>query len=96
MTTEIKDCFNPNHEELEAALIVRDKKIERLECDLVKERTISSSYEDRAMRIIVRWMMNRSYATGPGDTITDLLNELDWQAQERGWKTHRRLKRRNL
>ena len=52
--------------------------------------------EDAAMRIIVRWMMNRSYATGPGDTITDLLNELDWQAQERGWKTHRRLKRRNL
>ena len=46
--------------------------------------------EDAAMRIIVRWMMNRSYATGHGDSITDLLNELDWQAQERGrlgqWK----------
>ena len=40
--------------------------------------------EDAAMRIIVRWMMNRSYATGHGDSITDLLNELDWQAQERG------------
>lgn len=46
--------------------------------------------DDPAMKLIVRWMMNRGYATGHGDSITDLLNELDWQAQERGrlgqWK----------
>lgn len=28
------------------------------------------------------WMMQRGYATGHGDTIEDLLEELDWQARE--------------
>ncbi len=30
------------------------------------------------------WMMKRSYATGHGETIEDLLGELDWQIAE-GW-----------
>jgi hypothetical protein len=30
------------------------------------------------------WMMQRSYATGHGDTTEDLLAELDWQIVE-GW-----------
>jgi hypothetical protein len=32
---------------------------------------------------VARWMMDRGYATGHGDTIEDLLGELEWQAMER-------------
>jgi hypothetical protein len=31
---------------------------------------------------VARWMMERGYATGHGDTIEDLLTELDWQIAE--------------
>jgi hypothetical protein len=31
---------------------------------------------------VARWMMGRGYATGHGDTIEDLLQELDWQIAE--------------
>ncbi len=33
---------------------------------------------------VAQWMMRRSYATGHGDTIEDLLQQLDWQILE-GW-----------
>ena len=32
---------------------------------------------------VAAWMIQRGYATGHGDTIEDLLNELDWQIVER-------------
>ena len=32
---------------------------------------------------VARWMMERGYATGHGDTVEDLLREIDWQAAER-------------
>ena len=32
---------------------------------------------------VVQWMLERSYATGHGDTIEDLLGELEWQINER-------------
>ena len=31
---------------------------------------------------VAAWMMARGYATGHGDTIEDLLKELDWQIRE--------------
>ena len=33
--------------------------------------------------IVAAWMLACSYATGPGDTIADLLKELLWQIDER-------------
>ncbi len=33
---------------------------------------------------VAQWMMQRGYATGHGDTLEDLLQELDWQILE-GW-----------
>lgn len=33
---------------------------------------------------VVNWMRERSYATGHGDSVEDLLKELEWQAKERG------------
>jgi SOS response regulatory protein OraA/RecX len=32
---------------------------------------------------VARWMVERGYATGHGDTIEDLLKELEWQVAER-------------
>ena len=32
---------------------------------------------------VSQWMMDKGYATGHGDTIEDLLKELEWQAVER-------------
>ena len=32
---------------------------------------------------LAKWMISRGYATGRGDTIEDLLRELDWQIEER-------------
>ena len=34
-------------------------------------------------RKVAQWMMDRGYATGHGDTVEDLLKELDWQIEER-------------
>ncbi len=31
---------------------------------------------------IAKWMIDRGYATGHGDTIEDLLKELEWQIRE--------------
>ncbi len=31
---------------------------------------------------LAAWMIERGYATGHGDTIEDLLQELDWQVRE--------------
>ena len=32
---------------------------------------------------LAAWMMQRGYATGHGDSIEDMLQELDWQIRER-------------
>lgn len=32
---------------------------------------------------VARWMISKSYATGHGDTVEDLLKELEWQVGER-------------
>jgi hypothetical protein len=34
---------------------------------------------------VANWMLERSYATGHGDTIEELLKELEWQATEKPW-----------
>ena len=31
---------------------------------------------------VAQWMIRRSYATGHGDTVEDLLKELEWQVAE--------------
>jgi flagellar motor switch protein FliG len=32
---------------------------------------------------VAQWMIDRSYATGHGDTVEDLLKELEWQVADR-------------
>lgn len=36
---------------------------------------------------LAAWMMERGYSTGHGDTIEDMLKELDWQIRESERKT---------
>lgn len=38
---------------------------------------------DESQRVAL-WMASQGYATGHGDTIEDMLGELEWQAKERG------------
>jgi hypothetical protein len=33
---------------------------------------------------VAKWMISNGYATGHGDTVEDMLGELEWQAKERG------------
>lgn len=40
--------------------------------------------EGFAREEVARWMIGRGYATGHGDSLGDLLAELEWQAAERG------------
>lgn len=35
------------------------------------------------LETLARWMIQRGYATGHGDTVEDLLVELEWQVAER-------------
>jgi hypothetical protein len=39
-----------------------------------------NNYTDKEK--LARWMLRHSFATGHGDTIDDLLKELDWQIEE--------------
>lgn len=32
---------------------------------------------------VAQWMMDKGYATGHGDSVVDLLQELEWQVAER-------------
>jgi len=35
------------------------------------------------LNVYLRWIIHKGYATGHGDTIEDLLTELEWQVAER-------------
>ena len=39
---------------------------------------------------VAQWMMAQGYATGHGDTVEDLLKELEWQIEDRINKDHLR------
>ena len=51
-----------------------------------KQIEIAQAYErgwNAALAQLAAWMTRQGYATGHGDSIEDLLQELDWQVQER-------------
>lgn len=45
-----------------------------------------------AREALAQWMLKNSYATGHGDTIEDLLSELDWQHTYRIGKLEAKLR----
>lgn len=46
--------------------------------------TLNANTEAEPAAAVANWMITHSYATGHGDTIEDMLGELEWQAKERG------------
>ena len=49
--------------------------VEQLECFA---RLVAQAERNK----VAQWMIQRSYATGHGDTVEDLLKELEWQVKE--------------
>jgi RNA polymerase-binding transcription factor DksA len=43
---------------------------------------------DEARESLARWMLDNSFATGHGDTISDLISELKFQLEEQKARTH--------
>jgi hypothetical protein len=48
--------------------------------DALRERLAQPEQEREK---VAHWMVERGYATGHGDTVEDLLKELEWQVAER-------------
>jgi len=38
---------------------------------------------EKEREIVANWIMNKGFATGHGDSIVDLLDQLEWQVAER-------------
>lgn len=50
-------------------------------CNLVEEQSAAAERKDEREKV-AQWMIQRSYATGHGDTTEDLLAELERQVRE--------------
>ena len=51
--------------------------------DKIVMRAGQYDFEAFGREVVARWMMENGYATGHGDTVGDMLKELDWQVRER-------------
>ena len=59
------------------------KILTRAEWELSVAEAWSKAIESGLRETVAEWMIERSYATGHGDTVEDLLKELEWQIRER-------------
>ena len=86
--------FQFRTEELErfAALVAAEKEQQMIrdgyrQCAKGQRTTQFCGLLDAAVKAerekVVAWMRSKSYATGHGDTVEDLLKELEWQVAER-------------
>ena len=55
-------------------------QMRRKEESLVRFAALVAAHEREK---VAAWMMRQGYATGHGDTVEDLLKELEWQIRER-------------
>jgi hypothetical protein len=39
--------------------------------------------QDESIELVANWIMDRGFATGHGDSIVDLLDQLEWQIAEK-------------
>lgn len=51
-------------------------------CNLIDIERFAALVAAAERERVAHWMMGRGYATGHGDTIEDLLHELEWQIRE--------------
>ena len=52
-------------------------------CNLINIEHFAELVADAEREKLAAWMMSQGYATGHGDTVEDLLKELEWQIAER-------------
>lgn len=56
-------------------------------CNLYTEAALQSAREEGARlerEKVAAWMIDGGYATGHGDTVEDLLREMEWHCKEKG------------
>jgi hypothetical protein len=53
-----------------------------LDCDEEVLRLVISAIETER-EAVANWLMRKGFATGHGDSIVDMLDELEWQVAER-------------
>ena len=51
--------------------------------DKIVMRAGKYDFEAFGREVVARWMIAHGYATGHGDTVEDMLNELEWQVKEK-------------
>lgn len=66
------ECLGDHPERLQAALLLLHEPV-----------AYARQHAPGVVEEAAQWMMARGYATGPGDTISDLLDELAGQVRER-------------
>jgi hypothetical protein len=59
------------------------KILTRAEWEASVAEAWSKAIESGLRETVAQWMIERGYATGHGDTVEDLLKELEWQIRER-------------
>ena len=69
---QVSDAFAKALGQVDAHLASVSARVKTVEDAVLEER-----------EKVARWMMERGYATGHGDTIEDLLTELEWQLKEK-------------
>ena len=57
-----------------------DRRLDGVHFDQEKFAALVAAHEREK---VANWMVERGYATGHGDTVEDLLKELEWQVAER-------------
>ena len=73
-----KDEYNKLFHKLELNLVAFKRL---MDCDEEVLKLVNAAIAAEREKV-AKWMIERSYATGHGDTIEDLLAELDWQIAE--------------
>jgi hypothetical protein len=59
------------------------KILTKAEWELSVAEAWGKAIESGLRETVAEWMIERDYATGHGDTVEDLLKELEWQVKER-------------
>ena len=61
---------------------VQDEIIDMDEWQAVRDKRFASKVAAKEREKVAAWMVTQGYATGHGDTMEELLEELEWQIKE--------------
>jgi len=52
-------------------------------CNLENINAFAKLVAEKEREVVANWIMDRGFATGHGDSIVDLLDQLEWQIAEK-------------